>query len=262
MVSCRGGRARQHRPARLWWTVAVTAEPPLLRERRDGVEVLRLNRPAVRNALDTATTNLLNDTLDDLAADTQLRVLVISTTSTVALCAGADIGEQLDEAGGIARMAAYTRLYAAIESFPVPTVAVGVGNCVGAGAEILAGCDLRVGGDNLKLAWAGARLGVPVGPARLTPLLGLAAAKDLVFTGRTIDMAEAHRLGLLQRTAPAAEAEAAALDLAAQLVRQHPDGLRTLKAMFRELDGSAQRVAYENEQLLHFQQHGAGIPRR
>jgi hypothetical protein len=47
-----------------------------------------------------------------------------------------------------------------------------VGNVVGAGAELAAGCDLRVGGDNLHLAWAGARLGVPVGPARLAPLVG------------------------------------------------------------------------------------------
>jgi enoyl-CoA hydratase/carnithine racemase len=234
----------------------------LLRERRDGVEILRLNRPDVRNALDTATTDLLNETLDELAADRDLRVLVISTTSTVALCAGADIGEQLDEAGGVARMAAFTRMYAAIEAFPAPTIAVCVGNCVGAGAEIMAGCDLRVGGDNLKLAWAGARLGVPVGPARLAPLIGVAAAKDLILTGRTIGAAEAERLGLLQRTAAAGGAESAALDLAAQLTRQHPDGLRTLKAMFRELDGTVQRVAYENEKLLHFQQHGAGIPRR
>ncbi len=112
-------------------------------------------------------------------------------------------------------MAAFTAMYAAIEQFPVPTIAVCVGNCVGAGAEIAAGADLRVGGDNLKLAWAGARLGVPVGPARLTPLVGLARAKDLVFTGRTVGADEAERLGLLQRVAPAEQAEAAALELAA-----------------------------------------------
>ncbi|TAM89842.1 MAG: hypothetical protein EPN43_06485 [Jatrophihabitans sp.] len=129
-------------------------------------------------------------------------------------------------------------------------------------AEIAAGCDLRVGGDNLKLAWAGARLGVPVGPARLTPLVGLAVAKDLVLTGRTVDADEAHRLGLLHRTAPAAQAEAVALELAAQLTRQHPAGTHTLKAMFRHLDGSAGRVAYENDLLLEFQRNGAGIPRR
>lgn len=233
----------------------------LVRERlADGIEVLRLNRPDKRNALDTATTRLLNGALDELAADETLRALVISTTSTRALCAGADIGEKLDHAAGVARMREYARMYAAIESFPVPTIAVCVGNCVGAGAEIAAGADLRVGGDNLKLAWAGARLGVPVGPARLAPLIGLARAKDLVFTGRTIGMQEAATLGFLQRTAPAEQAEALALDLAATVAGQSAAGLRVLKRMFRELDGSQARVVYENELLVDFQHHGTGLP--
>ena len=237
-------------------------EPTVLHQRvASGVAVLRLNRPDKRNALDTATTELFADSLDELAGDPELRALVISSTDPRALCAGADIGESLDHDGGIARMAAYPRMYAAIESFPVPTIAVCVGNCVGAGAEIVAGSDLRVGGDNLKLAWAGARLGVPVGPARLAPLIGLARAKDLVFTGRTIGMDEARDLGLLHRTAAAADAEAVALDVAAQIARQDPRGVRVLKAMFAELDGSATRVAYENQQLMQFQEHGQGLPR-
>ena len=80
-------------------------------------------------------------------------------------------------------MERFTRLYAAVEAFPVPTIAVCVGNCVGAGRELAAGCDLRVGGDNLGLALGGRRHGVPVGPARLVPLVGLARAKELVVLG-------------------------------------------------------------------------------
>lgn len=234
---------------------------PLLRDRLDGgIEVLRINRPDKRNALDTATLHLLNAALTELSADPELRVLVISTTSTTALCAGADVGEPLDAAGGVARMEAFAELYRLIEQVPVPTIAVCVGNCVGAGAEIAAGCDLRVGGDNLKLAWAGARLGVPVGPARLTQLVGLARAKELVYTGRPIGMEEATSYGLLQRSAPADQAEAAALELAAAVARQSADGIRVLKQMFRELEDTAQRVAYENERLIDFQRHGTGLP--
>ncbi|WP_375476935.1 enoyl-CoA hydratase/isomerase family protein [uncultured Jatrophihabitans sp.] len=227
----------------------------------DGIAVIRLDRPAKRNALDTATLGTLNDTLDELAADDALHALVLSTTSTRAFCAGADVGEMLDYAGGVARMAAFTRMYAAIDAFPVPVIAVCVGNCVGAGAEIVAGADLRVGGDNLTLAWAGARLGVPVGPARLAPLIGVSRAKELVYTGRVVGQAEAAALGLLHRTAAADDAERVALELAAELAAQSPAGLRVLKQMFRDLDRTAERVAYENEQLLRFQQHGAGLPR-
>jgi enoyl-CoA hydratase/carnithine racemase len=238
------------------------SDAPVLADRpADGIAVLRLNRPIKRNALDAASLALLNDRLDELAADERLRALVLSTTDVRAFCAGADVTEPLDAAGGVARMAAFTRLYAAIDAFPVPVIAVCVGNCVGAGAEIAAGADLRVGGDNLKLAWAGARLGVPVGPARLTTLIGMSRAKDLIYTGRVVGAAEAEALGLLHRVVPAAEAESAAIELARAVAAQSPGGVRVLKQMFRELERSAERIAYENEKLLDFQQHGAGIPR-
>jgi enoyl-CoA hydratase len=233
----------------------------LQRERLDaGIEVVRLDRPQARNALDSAALAELEAALAELAADPGLRVLVVSTTSTRALCAGADVAEVLDRPGGIARMEAFARVYAAVEAFPAPTVCVCVGNVVGAGAEIAAGCDLRVGADNLKLAWAGARLGVPVGPARLIPLVGLAAAKDLVLTGRTIGMAEARALGLLHRTAPAGRAESAAIALAGELAQHPPDGMRRLKSMFREFTDAAGHVARENELLVEWQRSGAGLP--
>ena len=82
---------------------------------------------------------------------------MFSTTDVKALSAGADVREQLDAAGGVARMEAFAALYAAIEAFPVPTIAVCVGNFVGAGAELAAGCDLRVGGDNLQASRGRAR---------------------------------------------------------------------------------------------------------
>ncbi|MDQ4111309.1 MAG: enoyl-CoA hydratase/isomerase family protein [Actinomycetota bacterium] len=232
----------------------------LVRERRGEVEILRLNRPEKRNALDTPTLRLLNDALRELCDDSEVRAVVLSTTSPDAFCAGADVTEPLDAAGGVARMEAFAELYRLIEQVPVPTIAVCVGNCVGAGAEIIAGCDLRVAGDNLKLAWAGARLGVPVGPARLTQLVGLSRAKELIYTGRPVGADEAVAIGLAQRTAPAVEAEAIALELAGLIARQSSDGIRTLKEMFRELEGTADRITYENERLLDFQRNSVGLP--
>src|SRR4051812_10882309 len=169
----------------------------LARERRDGgIEVLRLDRPQVRNALDRATLALLEEALAQLAGDDALRALVVSTTDPAALSAGADVAERLGPEQGVARMEAFARLYAALDGFPAPTVAVCVGHCVGAGAEIATACDLRVAGDNLRLAWPGGRLGVPVGPARLVPLVGLSRAKELILTGRAIGMDEALAIGL------------------------------------------------------------------
>jgi enoyl-CoA hydratase/carnithine racemase len=235
----------------------------VLRERPgEGVEVLRIDRPQVRNALDSATIEALLDALAAAAADPSLRALVLSTTNVRAFCAGADVAEALDHAGGVARMEAFARLYAAIEAFPAATICVCVGNVVGAGAEIAAGSDLRVGGDNLRLAWAGARVGAPVGPARLTPLIGMAAAKDLILTGRTIGLDEALALGFLQRGAPADEAERVAIELASAVAAHPPESVRTLKEMFRAYEDLPARVADENARLVAFQRDGAGLPRR
>jgi enoyl-CoA hydratase/carnithine racemase len=234
----------------------------LVRERAGDVELLRLDRPARRNAMDTALLDALLAALDELAADDGLRALVVSTTDVTALSAGADVGEALDDAGGLRRMERFTQLYSAVEAFPAPTVAVCVGHAVGAGAELAAGCDLRIGGDNLRLAWAGARHGVPVGPARLVPLIGLARAKALILSGRVLGAQEALEIGFLQEVVPAAGAEARALEVAADLGGERPAALRELKAMFRELEGTQARVASENARLLAFQRHGAGLPRR
>ena len=91
----------------------------LTRERLgDGIEVLRLDRPEVRNAMDTALLVALGEALTELAADATLRVLVIATTNERALCAGADVAEELDPAGGVARMELFAALYSAIEASP------------------------------------------------------------------------------------------------------------------------------------------------
>ena len=225
-----------------------------------GIAILRLDRPERRNALNSELLGELVDAVERFSIDETLRVLVFSTTSERALCSGVDVTEELDYAGGVARMRSFSQFLAALEAFPVPTIAVCVGNCVGGGAELVAGCDLRIAGDNLKLAWAGARLGVPVGPARLTPLVGVARAKELIFTGRIVGAEEAAAIGLVHDTVPAEEAEAAALRLAGHVAAHAPEGVAILKAAFRELDGAQGRVAHENELLEVFQRKGPGLP--
>ena len=186
----------------------------LVRERRGAIEIVRMDRPDRRNAMDTAMLVELLQVFAEAEADESVGTVVFSTTDVRALSAGADMGEELDAEGAVARMELFTRLYAALDAATFATVAVCVGNVVGAGAELAAGCDVRAGGDNLKLAWVGTRHGVPVGPARLVPLVGSSRAKELILTGRVIGAEEAAAIGFLHRVAPAGEAEAAALELA------------------------------------------------
>jgi len=187
---------------------------------------------------------------------------VLSTTDVRALSAGADMSEDLDAEAGVARMRLFTRLYAALDETPLATVAVCVGNCVGAGAELAAGCDVRIGGDNLKLGWVGARHGVPVGPGRLVPLVGLSRAKELILTGRVIGAEESREIGFLHRVVAAGEAEAAAVEIAELMAERPSETIAATKRMFRDLERSAERVAYENDLLMAFQREGAGLPRR
>jgi len=234
----------------------------LVRERLDsGVEVLRLDRPEQRNAFDSGLLAQVNEALEELASDQSLAVLVLSSTSPRALSAGADVAEELDSSGGVARMEAFARMYAQVSAFPVPTVCVCVGHCVGAGAEVAAACDLRVAGDNLKARWVGSLHGVPVGPARLAPLVGEALAKDLIFTSRVLGAEEAERVGFVRSVHPAEEAEAAALALAEELATRPVAGLRRMKRLFLDLGDGAARVEHENRELVDFQRHGAGLPR-
>jgi enoyl-CoA hydratase/carnithine racemase len=233
------------------------------RERSDdGVEVIRLDRPAQRNAFDSTMLADVNGALDELANDGDLRLLVFSTTMTDALSAGADVAEELDAEAGVVRMESFAEMYARVVGFPLPTICVCVGHCVGAGAELAAGCDLRVAGDNMKARWVGARHGVPVGPARLAPLVGEPVAKDLIYTSRPLGAEEAQRIGFVRSVHPAEEAEAAALELAAELATRPPAGLRELKRLFLEFGQSPQRVEEENRALVEFQRSGTGLPRR
>ncbi|HEY8810621.1 MAG TPA: enoyl-CoA hydratase/isomerase family protein [Solirubrobacterales bacterium] len=201
-----------------------------------GVALLRLERPEARNAIDT---QMLVEMLEHLALardDDSVRVLAISSSDQMGLSAGADVKESLDEEGKVRRMQLFADLYDAIVAFPKPTVAACHGDVVGGGAEIAVACDMRVGGANLRMRFPGAALGVPVGPARLVTLCGLAAAKYLLLTSRTVGADEALRLGLVNRVAPAAATEEAALELAATVATHPPEALAQLKRMLHEWD--------------------------
>src|SRR4029079_14760110 len=151
-----------------------------------GVALLRLDRPDVRNAMNTAMLEEMLAHLDAARRDEGVRLLVLSSTDHLGLSAGADVREQLDEQDRVRRMELFARLYDELTGFPRPTVAPCHGSCVGGGAEIAVACDLRVAGSNLRLRFPGASLGVPVGPARLVKLCGLCTAKYCHLPSKTV----------------------------------------------------------------------------
>jgi enoyl-CoA hydratase/carnithine racemase len=227
-----------------------------------GVALLRLQRPEARNAMDT---RMLEEILGHLAAareDDATRVLVISSSDHMGLSAGADVKEPLDEEGKVDRMRLFADVYDGIVGFPKPTVAVCHGDVVGGGAEVAVACDMRVGGSNLRMRFPGAALGVPVGPARLVTLCGLATAKYVLLSSRTLSADEALRLGLVNRVAPAAACEDAALQLAAEVAAHPPEAVARLKRMLHDWDDVEGRSREEGEGQVEWQRSGPGLPYR
>jgi enoyl-CoA hydratase/carnithine racemase len=228
----------------------------------EGVALLRLERPEARNAINTQMLTELLERLAVARGDEAVRVVVVSSSDHMGLSAGADVKEELDEAEGIRRMELFADLYDAIVAFPKPTIAVCHGDVVGGGAEIAVACDLRVAGSNLRMRFPGAALGVPVGPARLVTLCGLAAAKYLLLSSRSVGADEALRLGLVNRVAPAAAAEEAALELAAQIASHPPEAVARLKLMLHEWDDVVGRSRAEGRGQVDWARAGSRLGER
>ncbi len=226
------------------------------------VALIRLERDEARNAMNTQMLEELLQHLERAKGEVEARVVVISSNDHLGLSAGADVKEELDEAGRVRRMELFAEVYDELTAFPKPTVAACHGSVVGGGAEIAVACDLRVGGSNLRMRFPGAELGVPVGPARLVTLCGLATAKYLLLTARNVSADEALRMGLVHRVAPAAGTEDAALDLAAEVAAHPPEAVARLKQMLHRWDGVVERTADEGRGQVEWQRTGPGLPYR
>ncbi len=226
----------------------------------NGIALLRLERADARNALNTPMLEEMLGHIGSAREDGSVRVLVLSSNDHLGFSAGADVREEMDDDGKVRRMQLFADLYDRLTDFPKPTVCACHGSVVGGGAEIAVACDLRVGGSNLRLRFPGGALGVPVGPARLVTLCGLATAKYLLLTARNVSADEALRMGLVHRVAPAAATEDAALELATEVAANPPEALARLKQMLHEHDGVVERSKLEGTGQVEWQRSGPGLP--
>jgi enoyl-CoA hydratase len=174
---------------------------PIIIERQDRVVIVTLNRPAARNALNSAVMLALADDLAPLDRDPGVGCFVIRG-SEKAFAAGADIKEMADKT--FAEM--YTQdFFAAWERFAAlrtPKIAAVSGYALGGGCELAMMCDMIFAADTAMFGQPEIKLGVIPGMGgtqRLTKLVGKAKAMDLILTGRMMDAAEAERAGLVSR---------------------------------------------------------------
>jgi len=183
----------------------------------DGIAVCRFNRPSVHNALNEEMVDELHTFLRHTAGRDDVSAVVFTGEGEKAFLAGVDIRELLVRTAADALRRINTTLFRAVEQFPLPTIAAIRGYALGGGLEFSMACDLRVCGEGSKLGQPEVSLGIiPAAGAtyRLPRLVGLGRAKELIFTGRIIDAAEALATGLVNRVVPDGQVLDAALELA------------------------------------------------
>jgi enoyl-CoA hydratase/carnithine racemase len=197
----------------------MTAEP-IKQRSESSVAWVTLNRPEARNALNLPMCHALRAAFEQIDADPQARVVILSSAGP-AFCAGADLKERQgrDEAWVRARRVAAFTAYEAIERCRKPVIALVQGAAVGSGGEMAMSCDFIIAADDASFRFPEPQWGTVGATQRLQRLIGRQRAKELLFTGRKMPVEEALRVGLVARVVPAAELEKTGAEVAAAIAR-------------------------------------------
>jgi len=206
----------------------------LLTEKLDGhIAKLTVNRPDKMNALNGEVRCAIFGALDALAADDDVRVVVLTGAGEKAFIAGADIGEFKD-----ARPVEQYRsmqegnIYMAVEQFPKPVIAMINGYCLGGGCELSMACDMREAATTAKLGQPEINLGlIPGGGGsqRLPRLVGEGWAMRLIMSGEMISGEKAAEIGLVEVAVPPEELESHVMELAKNIGSRSPIALQAAK---------------------------------
>ena len=195
-----------------------------------GVATLTLNRPESRNALNLEMCDRLISISRELESNKDIKLVLVGANGPV-FCAGADLKERqgMGEAQVRERRMKGFAAYAALESLPMPAIAVVQGPAVGSGCEIAAACDFIVATPDASFRTPEALRGTVGATQRLPRVLGKRLAKDLMFTGRVLSAEEAREAGLVSRLVPGLELEEMLLRMTAEILKAPQGSLRLAK---------------------------------
>jgi enoyl-CoA hydratase len=214
-----------------------------------------INRPEKRNALDRAARLEMVNALEDCENDESIKVLVLSGAGGKSFMAGSDLTE-LSELSPL-EMEAFTSslgggLYTRFEQADKPVIAMIDGLCLGGGLELALACDIRIASDSSKFGQPEILIGIIPGSGgtqRLSRLVGVGKAKELIFTGALINATEALQIGLVNQVVPKDELEETVMALAGRVANQSPLALKWAKKSINMSQESSLQVGIGYETL-------------
>jgi len=207
-----------------------------LYEKKDGMAIITINRPASLNAMDVETVQEIHSRLEDAEKDENIKVVVVTGAGEKAFCVGLDLKTVRDisvvKAVETSRLG--QKLTLAIEELGKPVIAAINGYALGGGLELAMACDIRVASENARLGQPEVNVGLIPGwggTQRLPRLVGKGIAKELIFTGKTIDAKTAERIGVVNMVVPPEKLNSAVEELSREIMGKSPIALRLVKEL-------------------------------
>jgi len=201
----------------------------------NGIAVLGLNRPAARNSFGKTLISQFNEALTSIRQNDKLRVLIIRSLVPKVFCAGADLRERLKmNSSEVPQFVSILRnLITDIEVLPTPVISAIDGVALGGGLELALATDIRVAASEAKMGLVETKLAIIPGAGgtqRLPRAVGIAKAKELIYTARILDGEQAMQIGLVNEAVPQNKtgdaAYQAALSIAREILPNGPIGVR------------------------------------
>lgn len=217
--------------------------------KENGVAFLGIERPKMLNALSRDIVSQIDQRLDEIEQDGEIRVLVIYSERNFA--AGADIQDMVECDEKAAKAFVFSPVFDRIANLPIPTIAAIEGYALGGGLELALTCDLRFAAETAKLGFPEINLGIMPGAggtARTPALVGASAAKELIFSGDIISARRAMEIGLVNRVEAEEQLAETTRKFARKLAGKAPLALKTAKRTIREgLSRDTEEAAIQNE---------------
>lgn len=210
----------------------------VLLEKKGHIAVATINRPKALNALNSQVLEDIDQLVEQVKADDEIRALVITGSGEKAFVAGADIGEMstLTKEGGEAFGKHGNDVFRAIETLPIPTIAAVNGFALGGGCEMALACDIRIASEKAKFGQPEVGLGIIPGfggTQRMARIIGTGPAMELIYTADTIDAQRALEIGMVNHVVPADQLMDEAMKLAQKICTNAQKAIRASKLAIR-----------------------------